>query len=142
MIMTSYRKNFGKILKEQRQFSKLTLHELSDASGVSPSHLGRIEKGERFPSAVILRRIAKPLGLSEDEIFIQAGYLSPDFSEETRKGSSHFHNSLDPEVARVLSQEPVEVQRAMLGMLTTFKILAANLPPPPGFTTGKLNRTC
>ena len=30
----------------------LTLKELSDAAGISPSHLGRIERGERFPLTI------------------------------------------------------------------------------------------
>jgi len=43
----------------------LTLRELASASDISASHLGRIEQGNRFPSARILRRIAKPLGFEE-----------------------------------------------------------------------------
>jgi len=46
-------------------------------AGVSASHLGRIERGERFPSGSVLRRIAGPLGFEEDELFTLAGYLCP-----------------------------------------------------------------
>ena len=56
------RKNLGILLKQQRLRIMLTLRELTTLSGVSSSHLGRIERGERFPSASILRKIAKPLG--------------------------------------------------------------------------------
>jgi transcriptional regulator with XRE-family HTH domain len=129
--MNDYRKNLGKILKQQRLSANLTLYDLSSASGVSPSHLGRIEKGERFPSADILQRIAKPLGFGEEELFTLAGYLSPHMSIETEKEPvvKVSKNELDPYVARVLSQEPVEVQRAVVGILTILKSIAGSIAP-------------
>jgi transcriptional regulator with XRE-family HTH domain len=142
-VVSNDRENLGKIIKQQRQAQKLTLHELSAASGVSPSHLGRIEKGERFPSAAILQRIARPLGFDEDEIFTLAGYLSPHPIEEGGMPSTQPSGGLDPYVARLLSQEPVEVQRAVVGILTILKSIAnavvapkvvdssAQKPPPP-----------
>jgi len=69
--------NLGRIIKQQGVMRGLTLLELGAKSGVSASHLGRIERGERFPSAQILRKIAKPLGFEESELFTLANYLSP-----------------------------------------------------------------
>jgi len=68
--------NLGEIIRQRRVTIPLTLQELSASSEVSTSHLGRVERSERFPSASILRRIAKPLGLEEVELFTLAGYLS------------------------------------------------------------------
>lgn len=76
-MTTDSRNDLGKILKQRRVMIPLTLQELSHAAGVSASHLGRIERGKRFPSAYILRRIAKPLGFKESELFTLANYLSP-----------------------------------------------------------------
>lgn len=76
--------DLGTMLKRQRLAVPLTLRELAATSGVSSSHLGRIERGERFPSAHILRRIAKPLGLEEDELFTMAGYLSSTLQHRLR----------------------------------------------------------
>ncbi len=70
-------KNLGRVLKQQRVMSLLTLRGLATTSGISPSYLGRVERGERFPSASILRKVGKPLGLEESELFSLAGYLSP-----------------------------------------------------------------
>ncbi len=97
----------------------LTLQELADASGVSASHLARIEKGARFPSARILRKLAKPLGFEEAELFSRAGFLStkPPVAETP---SGH----LDAYVANILAQEPVEVQRTVIAILTIFKSMA------------------
>ena len=69
-------------IKEQRQAKGLTLHQLSLASGVSSSHLARIERGERFPSGYILQRLAKPLGLGEIELLKLAGVLPADASDQ------------------------------------------------------------
>lgn len=116
-------KEIGKIIKQQRIMVPLTLKELSAASGVSSSHLGRIEKGERFPSADILRKIAKPLGFGEAELFASAGYLSPS-SAGAERGKEDTVGHLDPYVAHVLAQEAVEVQRTVVAILTILKNLA------------------
>ena len=101
----------GELLKHQRVSLSLTMQELAARSGVSATYLGRIERGERFPSASILRKVAGPLGLDEHHLFVSAGYMSPDTEGK----------GLDPYVAGVLSQEPVNVQRAVVGILTILK---------------------
>ena len=126
--MTRGNNNLGKILKQQRISVPLTLQELATTSGVSSSHLGRIERGERFPSAHILRKVAKPLGFDEDELFTLAGFLSPQtpgVAEERSSGYSSRH--LDPYVAKVLAEEPVEVQRAIIGILTMLKSISRGM---------------
>ena len=113
-------KDLGKIIRQRRLSVALTLGELSASSGVSPSHLGRIERGERFPSAHVLRRIASPLGLTESELFILAGYLAPPATKAERPSVEQ----LDPYVATALSQEPVEIQHTVVAILTILKSLA------------------
>ena len=105
----------------------LTLQELAATSGISPSHLGRIERGERFPSAHILRKIAEPLGFEENELFALAGYLSPQTSSIAEPAPAYNGKRLDPYVARMLAQEPVEVQRAVIGILTILKSIARGM---------------
>ncbi len=119
--------HLGTILKQQRISLSLTLQELAGKSGVSASHLGRIERGERFPSAHILQKIAKPLGFEEDELFTLAGYLSPQSPVIAEKTAPYGSDRLDPYVARVLAQEPLEIQRAVIGILTILKGIAKGL---------------
>ena len=121
------RKNLGIMLKQQRLRILLTLRELTELSGVSSSHLGRIERGERFPSASILRRIAKPLGFGEDELFTLAGYLSPQTPGIAEATPVYSGRQLDPYVAKVLAEEPAEVQRTVVGILSMLKSIARNL---------------
>ncbi|OGN99773.1 MAG: transcriptional regulator [Chloroflexi bacterium RBG_13_51_52] len=120
--------DLGKILKQQRITVPLTLQELAAESGVSSSHLGRIERGERFPSARILRKIAKPLGFNEDELFTLAGFLSPQASGVAEESTTRYSSrQLDHYVARILAEEPLEVQRAVIGILSLLKSVARGI---------------
>jgi len=101
----------------------LTIGELAAKSSVSASHLSRIEAGKRFPSAPILRKIAKPLGFDEDELFMLAGFLSRHPSTITENDLASSSKRLDPYVANLLAQEPVETQRAVIGILSILKSL-------------------
>jgi len=125
-IMIHTGSNLGKLIKQKRVSVPLTLCELGSSSGVSPSHLGRIERGERLPSARVLRKIAKPLGFKEEELFMIAGFLSSPSSDQVKPSGSHHYSKLDPLAANALSQEPAEVQRAVIGILSLLKILAHN----------------
>ena len=119
--------DFGRIIKQQRIAMQLTLQQLADMSGVSPSHLGRIERGQRFPSAHILRKIAQPLGFDEDELFTLAGYLTPIADGVAEERKEYRGGMLDPYVGKMLAQEPLEVQRAVLGVLTILKSIARSM---------------
>ena len=122
------RSGLGEILRQQRVMMSLTLGELAERSTVSASHLGRIERGERFPSARILRRLAGPLGFDENELFTLADYLTPAQPGVAEDGPSYLDNRrLDPYVARMLSQEPVDVQRAVIGILSILKSIASSV---------------
>jgi transcriptional regulator with XRE-family HTH domain len=120
-----YEHNIGKLIKQRRVTIPLTLNELSDVSGVSPSYIGRIERGERFPSAHVLRRIAKPLGFQEEELFMLAGFLSNNSGDkENPSGNDSNVWKIDPLVANALAHEPLEIQRALLGILSLLKSIA------------------
>ena len=121
------RQRIGRILKDQRVSRPLTLQQLAAKTRVSASHLGRIERGERFPSAHVLKRMARPLGFDENELFTIAGYLSPQVDGMAETGPGFNSGQLDPYVARMLSQETVEVQRAVVGILTILRSIAGNV---------------
>ena len=126
--MDEKRNGLGGILKQQRLTIPLTLQELAAAASVSPSHLGRIERSERFPSARILRKIAKPLGFNEDELFTLAGFLSPQPPGVADTGKpGYMARQVDPYVAKMLAEEPVEIQRAVIGILSLLKSIARGM---------------
>ena len=115
--------HLGSIIKQHRTAMRLTLRELATASGLSASHLGRIELGERLPSAYILRRIAKPLAFDEVELFTLADFLSPISTDNAKERLVETVPRLDPYVAKALAEEPLEVQRSVIGILTILKSL-------------------
>jgi transcriptional regulator with XRE-family HTH domain len=117
----------GNVIKRQRVSLSITLRELAAASGISASHLGRIERGERFPSAHFLKKLARPLQFGEDELFTIAGYLSPAGAMATGKTTSYSTNNLDPYIATVLAQEPVEIQRSVIAILSLLKSVARTM---------------
>lgn len=56
------RQRVGPTIKALRLRREMSLHQLADAAGVSPSHLSRIERGLTVPSYEVLDRIADSLG--------------------------------------------------------------------------------
>jgi transcriptional regulator with XRE-family HTH domain len=118
---------FGKLVKRQRLSQDLTASDLAGKVGMSTSHIGRIERGERFPSARMLRKMAQPLGFSPEELMVMAGYMNekpPQTEVEVPKGH------LDPFVARTLAAEPVETQRLVLHLLMVMKAASKGLVVP------------
>jgi len=114
-------------LKQRRVSLSLTMQELAANSGVSASHLSRIERGKRCPSAHLLRKIAEPLGFDENELFMLAGFLSPQSPVIAENDPLYGGRRLDPYVASVLAQEPVEVQHAVIGLLSILRSLAKSI---------------
>lgn len=121
MAITAGKNGLGKVLKHQRLMTPMTLRELAFVSGVSASYLGRIENGDRFPSASVLKKIGAPLGFDEEEIFALAGYLSSTAINIKESPPGYNGGRLDPYVRRMLGNEPVEIQRAVLGILSILK---------------------
>jgi transcriptional regulator with XRE-family HTH domain len=125
-------KVLGTVIKRQRAMVPLTLLDLAKLSGISASYLARIERGERYPSARVLRQIAKPLGFDEDELFVLAGYLSHDSHTEVKESSrSCYYEGLDLNVARILSQQSFEMQRTVIGILDIIKSVSSNIAEEP-----------
>lgn len=119
--------HLGEILKQRRLMIPMTLLELASASHVSSSHIGRIERGERYPSARTLKRLSEPLRIEEAELMSLAGYLSRDMPVDPENISTQ----LDPYVSMVLSQEPINTQRLTVSVLILLKGLAKDLDKHP-----------
>ena len=75
----------------------------------------------------VLQKIARPLGFEENELLTLAGYLSPQPRKMTEENPGHISRRVNPYVARVLAQESVDVQRAVIGILAILKSLAKSI---------------
>ena len=65
-------------LKALRKARGWTQHDLSRASGLTRSHISRLERGDiQLPSSERLRQLAVALGTSLDDLLEAAGYRDP-----------------------------------------------------------------
>jgi transcriptional regulator with XRE-family HTH domain len=58
----------GKSLRRLRIERFMSQAELSKVAGVSPAHLGRIERNEHDPHLSTIRKIAEALGVDPSEL--------------------------------------------------------------------------
>lgn len=74
---------FGTYVRTKREEVGMTLTELARQLEISPAYWSRIETGrENPPKDELIKKAATILGLSEDELFIEASRLPPDMQEE------------------------------------------------------------
>ena len=74
---------FGTYVRTKREEAGMTLTELARQLEISPAYWSRIETGrENPPKDELIKKAATILGLSEDELFIEASRLPPDMQEE------------------------------------------------------------
>lgn len=72
---TSKGPSVGKRIKSKREDAGWNQTELAKRAGITPSALSQIESGDRFPSTVVVHKLAKALSTSVD-------YLLGDKTEE------------------------------------------------------------
>jgi transcriptional regulator with XRE-family HTH domain len=71
-------KSLSAALRLARERANLTQSQLADRVGLAPSHIARLETGDRLnPRFETIARIAAELGASLDEIAIAAGFAVP-----------------------------------------------------------------
>ncbi|PIT81949.1 helix-turn-helix transcriptional regulator [Limnohabitans sp. 15K] len=74
---------FGTYVRTKREEAGMTLTEFARQLEISPAYWSRIETGrENPPKDELIKKAATILGLSEDELFIEASRLPPDMQEE------------------------------------------------------------
>src|ERR1700710_2084373 len=118
--------SLGEYLHEQRVAAQLSLRQLAEQTGVSNPYLSQIERGLRRPSAEVLQQLAKALRISAEQVYVQAGILSPD-DDQVR--SVELAVLADP----VLSERQ---QQALLEIYQSFRAASNEAP-----TTSTTERT-
>jgi len=97
--------NLAHALHQRRRAKELTLKQLSELSGVSIAHLGRMERGERLPSGKTLGKLAGPLGFSEIGLLKLAGLLSPDETDgRVEMLKKRFRSTVADALVEILNQ--------------------------------------
>ena len=63
-----YLRSLGRRIGDLRHERGLSQYALADAAGLHRAHIGYIERGERSPHLIAIRRISKALGISFDDL--------------------------------------------------------------------------
>jgi transcriptional regulator with XRE-family HTH domain len=106
---------FGAIIREQRELAALPMRQLAKSVGISNPYLSQIERGLRAPSEAVVEALAASLGLSVDDLYRRAGFVSP----ETASDEPH-HSELAqaiaaaPELTAAQRRAMTEIHRSFI----------------------------
>ena len=66
-------RRFGDALRTERTGRKMSQERLALSSGISPTYVGEVERGEKMASLEIILRLAKAMHLTGAELLRKAG---------------------------------------------------------------------
>lgn len=94
-MQTDLQTQLGKQIRQYRQARGLTIEELAFRAHLHPSYLGDIERGDRNPSLLNLKKIAESLGRPVKDLFRNSN--APSIAREKQP------EYLSPSMDRVLT---------------------------------------
>jgi transcriptional regulator with XRE-family HTH domain len=59
--MADLQQAMGEVLRAERRRQQLTLKELAERAAISVPYLGEVERGKKYPSALVVERLAQAL---------------------------------------------------------------------------------
>jgi transcriptional regulator with XRE-family HTH domain len=75
----------ARLLRQLRKDQGRSLREVADELGVAPSHLSRLERGEKSPSGELIQRAARYYGLDDEIVGLASGRVPADVVEILRR---------------------------------------------------------
>lgn len=66
--MADLQETVGAVVRRERRERNLTLKELAERSILSVVYLGEIERGKKYPSALVLERLARGLEMDVSDL--------------------------------------------------------------------------
>ncbi len=61
--MANLQEIMGRVIRRERQDRRLTLKEIADKANLSVVYVGEVERGQKYPSAVVLEKLAEALDM-------------------------------------------------------------------------------
>lgn len=114
-------RQLGEFLREQRRSAQLSLRQVADRANISNPYLSQIERGLHEPSSMVLRSLARALGISAETLLAQAGVLD--------RAASHRHGDRTSTEDAILA-DPRLAPAARQALLAVYRCLAD--PSPHG----------
>jgi transcriptional regulator with XRE-family HTH domain len=62
--MANLQEMMGRVIRRERQDRHLTLKEVADKANLSVVYVGEVERGQKYPSAIVLEKLAEALDLT------------------------------------------------------------------------------
>src|SRR5215475_2236125 len=62
--MANLQEMMGRVIRRERQDRRLTLKEIADKANLSVVYVGEVERGQKYPSATVLEKLAEALDLT------------------------------------------------------------------------------
>lgn len=72
--MADLQQTVGEVVRRERRARDLTLKELAERAILSVVYLGEIERGKKYPSPIVLERLAESLGLDLSDLLEMVAY--------------------------------------------------------------------
>lgn len=66
--MADLQQTMGAVLRRERRERQMTLKELAERSSLSVVYVGEIERGKKYPSALVLERLAGALDMTVSDV--------------------------------------------------------------------------
>lgn len=118
-------RQLGEFLREQRRSAQLSIRQVADRANISNPYLSQIERGLHEPSSMVLRSLARALGISAETLLAQAGVLD--------RAASHRHGDRTSTEDAILA-DPRLAPGARQALLAVYRCLAD--PSPHGRDAG------
>lgn len=109
----------GELLQRLRQENRLSQADVESACAISRGYLSLIERGQRLPSASVLKKLAQFYGIKVETLLEAAGYLEEEFSEEEELERAYQFVITDPKYkfgTRLPGELTPEVKRFIVEM--------------------------
>lgn len=66
--MADLQQTMGVVIRRERRARDLTIKELAERAALSVVYLGEVERGKKYPSALVLERLAQALELEAPDL--------------------------------------------------------------------------
>lgn len=118
-------RQLGEFLREQRRAAQLSLRQVAARANISNPYLSQIERGLHEPSSMVLRSLARALGISAETLLAQAGVLE--------SAASHRLGERTSTEEAILTDARLS-PAARQALLAVYRCLVATAPadPSPG----------
>ncbi len=98
-------KETSRLLRDLRESRGQSLRKVAGDLGIAPSHLSRLERGEKSPSTDLARRAAEYYGVSDDLVELAQGRVPADVQAILRRYPELLSVLRTQYVARVSAEE-------------------------------------